>query len=331
MNEFKPTWRQYHERGSHMIKLCKIRLDLFDGTGAAGAAGSAGDGSGTTGEGTSAAAAQEQDLSKVIYGREPESAEKQPTAEPEPAEPKEEPQKSLEERNKEYDEFIKANKDIHDKRTQELFNRRFADHKQLENTLKSQQEVITLLQGKYKTADGDIKGLIDAINADDSMWSDAAFEAGMTVDQYKEFQRLNRQNAELIQAERTRAAQAKAAQQVQAWEAEAADLNAKYPNFDLSTEMADPNFGRLLQSGVPMEQAYKVLHFDEIQNSVAANVAATTEKKVADSVRAKGSRPVENGTTSQSGFVYKSDPSKWTKADRAEIARRVARGEKITL
>lgn len=305
-----------------MIKLFKIRLNLFDGA-------SGGDGGGTTGEGTSADAAQSQDLSKVVYGREPEEAKPEPAAEPEA--PEEEPQKSLEERTKEYDEFIKANKDIHTKRTQELFDRRFADHKQLENAVRSQQEVISLLQSKYKTADGDIQGLINAINADDSMWSDAAFEAGMTVDQYKEFQKLNRQNAELINAERTRAAQEKAAQQVQAWESEAADLTAKYPGFDLGTELSDPNFGRLLQSGVPMEQAYKVLHFDEIQNNVAASVAMKTEKKVADSVRAKGARPVENGTTNASGFVYKSDPSKWTKADRAEIARRVARGEKIQL
>lgn len=306
-----------------MIILFKARLNLFDGAGAAG-----GEGGGESGDNSSAAAAQDQDLSKVVYGKEAE-AEEQPA--PEPEAPEEEPQKSLEDRQREYDEFIKKNKDIHTKRTQELFDRRFADHKQLENAVKSQQEVISLLQSKYKTADGDIQGLINAINADDSMWSDAAFEAGMTVDQYKEFQKLNRQNAELIHAERTRAAQEKAAQQVQAWESEAADLVNKYPNFDLGTELTDPNFGRLLQSGVPMEQAYKVLHFDEIQNNVAASVAMKTEKKVADSVRAKGARPIENGTTSQSGFVYKSDPSKWTKADRAEIARRVARGEKIQL
>ena len=311
-----------------MIKLFRARLDLFDGAGASGAA-AGGTGAAETGGNTSAAAAQEQDLSKVVYGKEDNAPE--PAAEPKPENPQEEPQKSLEERNKAYDEFIKANKDIHDKRMQDLFNRRFADHKQIENALKSQQEVITLLQGKYKTADGDIKGLIDAINADESMWSDAAFEAGMTVDQYKEFQRLNRQNAELIQAERTRSAQIKAAQQVQAWEAEASDLGAKYPGFDLSLELENPNFGGLLQSGVPMEQAYKVLHFDEIQQGVAASVAASTEKKVADSVRAKGSRPVENGTTSQSGFVYKSDPSKWTKEDRAEIVKRVARGVTITI
>jgi len=311
-----------------MIKLFKASLTLFDGAGAAGAAG---EGGGESGANESAAAAQDQDLSKVVYGRPEEAQPEQAEAEPEPEAPQEEPQKSLEDRQREYDEFIKKNKDIHTKRTQELFDRRFADHKQLENAVKSQQEVISLLQSKYKTADGDIQGLINAINADDSMWSDAAFEAGMTVDQYKEFQKLNRQNAELIHAERTRAAQEKAAQQVQAWESEAADLVNKYPNFDLGTELTDPNFGRLLQSGVPMEQAYKVLHFDEIQNNVAASVAMKTEKKVADSVRAKGARPIENGTTSQSGFVYKSDPSKWTKADRAEIARRVARGEKIQL
>ena len=43
----------------------------------------------------------------------------------------------------------------------------------------------------------------------------------------------------------------------------------------------------IIPCGVPMEQAYKVLHFDEIQHNVAASVAMKTEKKVADSVRAK--------------------------------------------
>lgn len=307
-----------------MIILFKARLNLFDGAGAAG-----GESGGESGANSSAAAAQDQDLSKVVYGR-PEEAQPE-QAESEPEAPQEESQKSLEDRQREYDEFIKKNKDIHTKRTQELFDRRFADHKQLENAVKSQQEVITLLQSKYKTADGDIQGLINAINADDSMWSDAAFEAGMTVDQYKEFQKLNRQNAELIQAEQTRAEMERRERQIQIWEEQAKDLHTKYPGFDLTTELANPDFGRLVQGGIPMEHAYKVIHLDEILNNVAAGVAMKTEKKVADSVRAKGARPIENGTTSQSGFVYKSDPSKWTKADRAEIARRVARGEKIQL
>ena len=70
---------------------------------------------------------------------------------------------------------------------------------------------------------------------------------------------------------------------------------------------------------------------DEIKAGVAQNTARKTEKQVVDGIRAKGSRPAENGTSSQSAFTVKDDPHKWTKQDRAEVARRVARGETIKL
>lgn len=57
--------------------------------------------------------------------------------------------------------------------------------------------------------------------------------------------------------------------------------------------------------------------------------AQTIESKVAKSIAANGARPTENGTGAQSAAVVKSDVSQLTRADRDEIRRRVARGEKI--
>ena len=87
----------------------------------------------------------------------------------------------------------------------------------------------------------------------------------------------------------------------------------------------------MLKAGVPVKLAYEVRHMDEIKAGVAQNTAKQTEKQVVESIRAKGSRPSENGTSSQSGFTVKDDVSKWSKKDRAEIAKRVARGETIKL
>lgn len=67
------------------------------------------------------------------------------------------------------------------------------------------------------------------------------------------------------------------------------------------------------------------MHFDEIM-SAERNV---TEQAVIQNIRAKGTRPTENGISSQSAFTIKDDVSKLTKADRAAIAKRVARGEII--
>ena len=78
-----------------------------------------------------------------------------------------------------------------------------------------------------------------------------------------------------------------------------------------------------------MQHAYEVCHLDDIKAGVAATQAQATEKQIVSSIRAKGARPQENGTAAQSAFVVKDDVSRLTKAERAEIARRAARGEII--
>ena len=59
--------------------------------------------------------------------------------------------------------------------------------------------------------------------------------------------------------------------------------------------------------------------------------AKTVEKKVTDKIRANGARPTENGISSQSASVVKTDVSQFTDADMDEIIRRVRNGEKIRL
>ena len=80
-----------------------------------------------------------------------------------------------------------------------------------------------------------------------------------------------------------------------------------------------------------MRTAYEVLHKDEIIPAAMQFTAKTVESKLAKKIAAGGQRPAENGMGSGSPAVVKSDPSQWTRADREEIRRRVARGEKIRL
>ena len=57
--------------------------------------------------------------------------------------------------------------------------------------------------------------------------------------------------------------------------------------------------------------------------------AKQVEGKLANKIRAGQNRPAEGAMRSQNAVVTKSDVSQLTKADRQEIARRVARGERI--
>ena len=147
-------------------------------------------------------------------------------------------------------------------------------------------------------------------------------------------------HGKILQADRPgihqKAEQQKAAQQsyvnqkMVQWNAEAAELQKTYPGFSLEAESQNQNFLNMLKAGVPMEHAYRVLHYDELMSGTVNKVAGDMQKAVTDHIRARGQRPAENGSFQSSPFTVKDDVSKLSKADRAEIAKRVARGERIS-
>lgn len=240
---------------------------------------------------------------------------------------------TLEERRRAYREMVEGEyKDLYTEDTQRIIDRRFRETKQLERQAAKQQGVIDLLMQRYQIPDGDLSKLTAAIENDDAYWSEAAEEAGMTVDQYKRLQKLQRENAELLRERRMHQGQQAAQQQLRKWYSESEQVKSLYPSFDLSAEVKNPEFLSMLRAGVPVQHAYEVIHMAQIKAGVAQMTAKATEKQVVAGIRAKGARPAENGTAAQSAaFTVKDDPSKWTRKDRAEVARRVARGETITL
>ena len=324
--------------------LFSMNLHLFDGEGAGAAAAGDGDNPGgdpgklpaTTRRGKSG------DYSKVLFGKQSDGA----TASGSVTDAQDPPRdaggdkppevqvtsNTLDERRRAFRELVNGEyKDIYTEETQRMISRRFGEQQALERRMQSQQSVIDMLMQRYNIGDGDLSKLTAALENDNAYWSEAAEEAGMSVDQYKRFQQLQRQNAELqkIQAEQRDRAQAQ--RQAQRWFQEAQAVAAKFQGFNFARELQNPEFTAMLRAGTPVEHAYKVMHFDELMDGAIQVTAANTEKAIADNVRAKGSRPAENGTSAQSAaFTIKDDPSKLTKQDFEEIARRVARGEIIS-
>lgn len=235
---------------------------------------------------------------------------------------------TLEERRKAYDQMIKGEyKDFYTQDTQKMIDRRFRETKNLEKQLSDQKDIIDTLMLRYGT--NDVAELTKAIDEDDGYWEKAAFDAGMSVEQYKAFAKLERENKALLEAQQQRQNQEKANRQLQQWYAEGEALKAQFPDFNLEDEAANPRFIQLLRANVPVEHAYKLLHMDEIMNNTVANSVATAEKKTVQNIRARGMRPQENGTSSQSSFKTKDDVASLSKKDRAELVRRAARGDYI--
>lgn len=319
-------------------RLLAVRLNLFDGATGTGAEG----GGETSGETQADRGATRRGKSgeNVLYGKqntEPsgkglvtEAQDKSSVAGKEVKTDVVTTSDTLDERRRAFRDMVNGQyKDVYSEEVQRIIDRRFKETRTLESELEKSKPIMDMLMQRYKISGGDTAALAKAIENDDVYWSEAADEAGMSVEQYKQFQKLQRENEAFREARKRAETQSLRNNQVQQWVRDAETLKGKFPNFSLEAETQNPEFLSLLSKGVPVEHAYKLLHMDEIVSDAMRTTAADTEKRVVDNVRAKGARPNENGTAAQSAFTIRDDVTKLSKKDRAEIARRAARGEKI--
>lgn len=332
-----------------IFKLFGIDLRLFDGAAGAGATGGEGGAtSADTSTGNTATTKAESkkvggsrqrgtgELSNVVYGKQAETTAENNDSAAESTASKKTPEVSttsntLEEKRAAFDELINGEyKDLFTEKTQGIIDRRFKQTKMLESQLKAQEPIIDALMGKYKIDDRDIGKLGKAIESDDAYWEEAAEAEGLTVEQYKTMQKLKKENEELVRAEKRRVGEAQAQTQVNEWIRQADEVVKVYPEFNFEAELKNPQFKGLLKANIPVQLAYEVLHKDEMITGAAKVAAQQAEQQTINRIKNKAARPTENGISSQGASIIKSDVSSLTKADRAEIARRVARGEKIT-
>lgn len=87
----------------------------------------------------------------------------------------------------------------------------------------------------------------------------------------------------------------------------------------------------------PLLERYGAADAAELEAAVEAHVEEVrcqtqrqAEKRLADHIRSGGARPQENGASAQTAVASQKDVRRLTAAERAEFARRAARGETIT-
>ena len=236
-------------------------------------------------------------------------------------------------REAEFEKLIKGEyKDLYDARMQDTIKNRLKGHKETAAKLEALTPTLETLARKYGVDVSDIDALNKAIEADDAYYEEEALEKGITVEQLKQFKKMERENAELKKLRDEQNAKEAAEKKVAGWMEESKQVKAIYPQFDLKGEMQNPKFVELLRvPGVDVRTAYELTHKDEIIAGAMQFTAKTVEKKIADKIAANGARPTENGLNSQSASLSKSDVSQLSKADILDIQRRIARGEKVDL
>ena len=302
----------------NLIPLFTLQL-FAEGAGGAGAG--AGDGGTAEGSGVTAPAAGVQKgvknpLANVKYGIQEETAPAAEVNQPD--------------RNAEFEALIKGQyKDLYDAKMQDTIQKRLKGQKEVVDKFNSLTPTLELLASKYGVDVGDIEALNAAIEEDDSFYEQEAMDRGMTVKDYKAFRKMEKENAAL-KAQMDEAQKHENGKKLFAqWMQQADETKKVYPSFNLEAEMNNQKFLDLLKSNVDVRTAYEVTHKDEIIAGAMQFTAKTVEQKVANKIAANGARPVENGMSSQSSSLVKSDVSQLSREDRAEIIRRVQRGEKI--
>lgn len=239
---------------------------------------------------------------------------------------------SEDDRNSRFEELIKGEyKDLYDSRVQDTIRQRLKGNEAIVQKYNALAPMLDLLAGKYGVEPDNVEALSKAIEDDETFYEEEALEKGMSVQQVKEYRKMMRENKALKEQMEAQKNQQQADATVAAWMRDADAVKQIYPNFDFRTELQNDQFRMLIQSNIPVQTAYEVVHKDELIPAAMQFTAKQVEAKVANNVRAGQKRPAEGAASSRSAVQVKSDPSKFTKADMDEIERRVARGERIVL
>ena len=315
-----------------------MNLHLFgDGAGAAPAAdaggGEAAVPTGVLQDGTNvdnrlAARMEAQARRRKERGEEPIS---QPAAEP-PAQSAEKPEPQTQEPSLD-DQWKEAKKgkfkDQYARDIQAAIQDRFKNQQDVGQQLSALEPMLKVLRERagVETNDDLIKHVMD----DDSLYEEAAEEAGMTVSAYKQFRQIEDENAKLKQREAEEQEQQFIRNHLQKLAEQGEEMKKTFPNFDLMTELQDERFRRMTapNSGLDVRTAYYAIHHDELEPQAMAYGIQRAQQQISQTLQANRRRPVEGAIQGGRPADVSIDPRKMTREERQRYIERARRGEKI--
>ena len=113
-------------------------------------------------------------------------------------------------------------------------------------------------------------------------------------------------------------------------QAQAQELVKIYPEFELEREMENSRFAALVQAGVTLRDAFEVVHLDALAQAAALKEKENIRLEITEAIRARALRVQENGISAHCAVSLRQDVSRLSREQRADYARRAAKGEEIT-
>lgn len=244
------------------------------------------------------------------------------------------PQPSPEERKAQYAKFKEDFKDEYNAEVQGLVKDRLKKSNERLNAAKEfkskSDKVFEALAVMYGLDANDYDGISRAVENDNSFYEEKALAAGMDVNEYRKLQQMKRENEQLRQQNEDYIRQQQMEQKYRTWIQQGQMTKEIYPNFDIDAESQNPDFMRLLNSGVDVTTAFEVVHKDEILTAGMRYAANQTAAKMKQNAGANANRPTESGISEHAASSATIDVSKLSDEQMAEYIRRAKAGEKIT-
>ncbi len=211
--------------------------------------------------------------------------------------------------------------------------------------VKGQMQPLEALAGvlydRYGVEKGDVNALTEAVYNDGAMFSRQALDAGVPVSEYRENFKAARgetdseaQNEPDEQADGEDAELIAQNDLISAWQTQADEVKATFPDFDLASELSgNESFRQLLTGERPLtvEEARRLAYYDRDIAAISGRAAQSAKEKTAQAIAQNRTRPAEGGLTGRSGgIVQKKDVSALKDNDILNILDAVSRGAKIS-
>ena len=208
---------------------------------------------------------------------------------------------------------------------------RFKNQADANQKLESMNPMLEALM--KKTGVESVEELQELILNDDSLYEDEAEAAGMTVQAYKNFKKLQDEHDQAVRNEQQAQEREALQQHVAGIRQQAEELQKLFPGFNLDEEMQNPDFIKMTQpGGMSVKQAFFALHGEELVPQLMAYGVQTGKNQVSRSIQANQARPIEGASLRGSaGASVRLDSESMTDERYEEIKRRTLRDGPQTL
>lgn len=300
-----------------MLKRPWLNLQLF------GDGGDGGDGGSTSPAGETGVENSGENVpafipekAKKYFQKAMEKTAASATVSPTPSEPAQTTNESSATEKLSYEDLIKSDdyKEEHKAYMTKAIGDRLKKYKGIEEDLGKHKELLDIVANKYGVSPDDenfLDVLHQKIDADDSYYEQYAMEHDISTAEARRLVTMERKVAQIDAQKAEMERQEQMRQQLLILHQNAEKTKARFPQFDLETEMQDERFRKLCAvNNGDTTAAYMACHWNEVIPAQVRMASQQIQAQTAQAVASNMARPIENGLSSSAPSVVQQDFSK---------------------